>query len=515
MHKNTDWLCQNTEFPKTGETPPRFPRGFPGSGGPPCCQTPSLSTRFLQSSLFRLHSCPSDVLPVEVDGLHLDLVLGQGQVKKAVGSGVLVIRRVLRGNATSSSGDEAGHATQHVPLMENGLRVRVASDQQIQAQFLVQLLVPAGLVSALEVSGNDLPCGGRLLQLLLNPFRLGFPGVPHELETGVQIPRAARAGAVRPWRIVRSSADIMLRIGTLRVRIHGVGVQHVDLHREVGILHPLHEVLSRHDPPVAGPGVGDLLIPGLVELETAIVMVSEYAEPWLAINARAVVDALKDLVELVFSHRVDLVHGSPAIRVHTSPVKIVADVDDQVGIAAGSSLLELVCHVQLCMVVRFVHVVADGGARAATHAGSHLRGRAPASPPCHGVGSRRPARAVLDHAPRVSTDQTSPVADGEDVVFFLLGDLHRGPRDAVVLLHGLRRFQPSPFADAHHRWPTVARIGGTLIAHLLIAVPRPGSHSAVAHAVGALACQEASSIVPVGEEGTAIMAPAGCLAFVG
>mmetsp|Transcript_54165 Transcript_54165/g.75073 ORF Transcript_54165/g.75073 Transcript_54165/m.75073 type:complete len:271 (+) Transcript_54165:207-1019(+) len=269
-----------------------------------------------------------------------------------------MLGRDLRGNASAATGNEAGEATQDVPLVENILHMGVAGHQEVQAKVLVELLVPVRLVSTLEVCGDKLPVGCRVLQLLLRPLLLTSPCVPHELEAGIQILGSACGSAVGSGRVVHGTADVVLGVSALRMGVHGVGVQHEDLNGELRILHPLHEVLAWHDPAVAGPSVGDLLVPGLVELEASIVVVPQDTEPGLSIHPGAMINILEDLTELVRRNGVDFMHRRSAVGVDASPVEIVANVDEEVWIAICRKLPHRICDVHLRSVVGIVLEVA-------------------------------------------------------------------------------------------------------------------------------------------------------------
>mmetsp|Transcript_42407 Transcript_42407/g.101118 ORF Transcript_42407/g.101118 Transcript_42407/m.101118 type:complete len:306 (-) Transcript_42407:774-1691(-) len=303
----------------------------------------------------------------------------------------------------------------------------------------MQLLIPLRLVPTLEVCRDDLPVSCRLFELLLCPLRLASPGVPHELEAIIQVLGPARGCAVSTRRILGGSANVVIRICTLRMGIHSIGVQHEDLHGKLRILHPLHEVLAWHDPSIAGPGIGDLLVPRLVELEAPVVVVAEYTEPWLSVHAIAGVDFLEDLCELVCCHRMDLVHRRSAGCVHTSPVEVVSHVDVEVRLTFFGELFHGGCHIYLRPIVRIGHVVAGFGARFASKARPHRVSIAPSSPAGHCMRTIGVTALVLDHLTWVSSNQASPVADGKHVVLLLLiRDLHGWPSDAVVLLDLLR-----------------------------------------------------------------------------
>mmetsp|Transcript_72047 Transcript_72047/g.198792 ORF Transcript_72047/g.198792 Transcript_72047/m.198792 type:complete len:221 (+) Transcript_72047:296-958(+) len=213
--------------------------------------------------------------PVEVDQLELDVLLGHGEVEEAVHGACMAPRGRLGRDAAASARDETSHASQVAGVVEDHLRVRVAGDEQVQAELLMELLVPVRLVPAVEVRDGDLPVGGGLLEFLLHPHLLLLPELRHEVEALLRRSGATVRGARGAGRVVHLAADVVLRIDVSRMGILRVGVKHEDVNDEalVGEPHLLHEVLPGHDPAVALPCVSDLLVPSVVELAPAVVVV--------------------------------------------------------------------------------------------------------------------------------------------------------------------------------------------------------------------------------------------------
>mmetsp|Transcript_97626 Transcript_97626/g.284990 ORF Transcript_97626/g.284990 Transcript_97626/m.284990 type:complete len:313 (+) Transcript_97626:119-1057(+) len=182
---------------------------------------------------------------------------------------------------------------------------------------------------------GDLPISGGLLEALFHPLLLLTPNLPHEVKAVLRRSWAAVACAVRIGWVVLLAADVVGLVDVRRVGIHRVGVEHEDLNAEVLVweLHALLEVLPGHDPAVTLPGVGDLLVPGIVELPAPVVVVAKHAQPRLPVEARAGVDLLEDVVEHLLREAGHLVHRAATILGDAPPIEVVSDVEDSLWIA--------------------------------------------------------------------------------------------------------------------------------------------------------------------------------------
>eukprot|EP00408_Alexandrium_pacificum_P041736 CAMPEP_0171254674 /NCGR_PEP_ID=MMETSP0790-20130122/52357_1 /TAXON_ID=2925 /ORGANISM="Alexandrium catenella, Strain OF101" /LENGTH=292 /DNA_ID=CAMNT_0011722571 /DNA_START=83 /DNA_END=958 /DNA_ORIENTATION=- len=273
---------------------------------------------------------------VEVDGLDVDVPLGHGEVEEAVhGAGVAFGRR-LGGDAAAAARDEASHASEEPRFVVDLLVVRVARDQQVESVVGVQVLVPVRVVAAREVGDGDLPVRSGQSQPLLQPFGLRVPEALEPREAALHRRWTAGSGAVDLICVVLLAADVMHRVLIRRLCIHGVAVKHENVNTEalVGEVHVLAKVQRRHDPSaLAGPRVGDLLVPSVAEHPPTVVVVPEHAEPRLAIQAWTVVDLLEDVVEQLLGDGRYLVHRAPAHLWDASPVEVVPNVQDQRGVA--------------------------------------------------------------------------------------------------------------------------------------------------------------------------------------
>mmetsp|Transcript_44155 Transcript_44155/g.113633 ORF Transcript_44155/g.113633 Transcript_44155/m.113633 type:complete len:250 (+) Transcript_44155:341-1090(+) len=247
------------------------------------------------------------------------------------------IRGSLRRDSTASAGDDAREAAHEIsgdvcPQPEL-LIVPVAGHQEVQAIILVELPVEGlilTILAAREVRHHDLPRGLGLAQLLLEPHLLLGPELLEVCDTSLDGHRAADHTASRTRRVVRGAADVVLGVlrGLLGIVEIGVGHEEVDGEALIHVLDTRHVIRRRHHPTVADPSVGDLLIPAVVELAAAPIMVAEDAEPRLAIEARALVHLLVDLVELVVRCEGNLAHRRAASLFNATPIEVVADIED-------------------------------------------------------------------------------------------------------------------------------------------------------------------------------------------
>eukprot|EP00418_Pyrodinium_bahamense_P010505 CAMPEP_0179127532 /NCGR_PEP_ID=MMETSP0796-20121207/60418_1 /TAXON_ID=73915 /ORGANISM="Pyrodinium bahamense, Strain pbaha01" /LENGTH=190 /DNA_ID=CAMNT_0020826325 /DNA_START=39 /DNA_END=609 /DNA_ORIENTATION=- len=101
---------------------------------------------------------------VEIDQLNLDVLLGHSEVEEAVHGACMAPRGRLGRDAAASTRDETSHASQVAGVVEDHLRVRVAGDEQVQAELLMELLVPVCVVPTGEVRDGNLPIGGGCLE---------------------------------------------------------------------------------------------------------------------------------------------------------------------------------------------------------------------------------------------------------------------------------------------------------------------------------------------------------------
>mmetsp|Transcript_149069 Transcript_149069/g.211828 ORF Transcript_149069/g.211828 Transcript_149069/m.211828 type:complete len:409 (-) Transcript_149069:601-1827(-) len=282
-----------------------------------------------------------------VDGRDDDVLEGHQEVVEAVLClpipVILPVRvgRPFGGDPSTSPGDEASEAAEPSGLPEL-LIVAVAGHKQVEAETVVHVHPEILLGSAREVCYGHLPLRRRLREQRGQPARLLAPQVPEPLVARVDIEGATRTGAGGAPRVMLIAADVVARLLPLVLAILVVGVQNVDVHPEVPYLeiHLEGVVRRRQDPTVALPRVGKLLIPAVVEAATSPVVVAQAADPWNAVDSRTIVNALEDLVELVRRGVRELVHRVSASLLDTSPVEVVAHIQNGHWVVLLCSLLE-------------------------------------------------------------------------------------------------------------------------------------------------------------------------------
>mmetsp|Transcript_81166 Transcript_81166/g.194772 ORF Transcript_81166/g.194772 Transcript_81166/m.194772 type:complete len:260 (+) Transcript_81166:165-944(+) len=219
-----------------------------------------------------LHGLRQHYVAQEVHELHLDVGLGHRQVEETILAAVVPLWAPLGCDPAPAAGDDTGQ----LPLQElKLLLVNVASDEEIQAQ-VPQLRVPVALMTAGKVRDGDLPVRLRRAELLLHPLSLPAEQAP---EPGLALLRRGGSPRRRAGSLLVEFAMAQVGAGTGIdvMSILNIGVEHevVDLKTQIRILHVLAEVEGRHDPSVAGPSVGNLLVPGVVELTSTVVVVAE------------------------------------------------------------------------------------------------------------------------------------------------------------------------------------------------------------------------------------------------
>mmetsp|Transcript_37594 Transcript_37594/g.86801 ORF Transcript_37594/g.86801 Transcript_37594/m.86801 type:complete len:300 (-) Transcript_37594:327-1226(-) len=239
--------------------------------------------------------------------------------------------------------------------------------------------------------------------------------------------------------------------------IDEVGIQEEVVHIKilVGIDHGGPVIGCRQYPSVAVPGVGHLLVPTVVELETSPVVVAQHAEPRLVAEAGTLIDAFEDLIELMLCRISNLVHGRPAGLLNAPPVEVVAHVQDVLRIFERCAGFEGVGHQHLRLIVHPGHIAtrritrrlatrveAFHQLRVATKLHSvHLVPAAPWKDTWPG-----PAAPVIRHdggttLRRVQrTIHATPVANGKDVHLLCAVDDGGGPGLAFVAHGGLWRY---------------------------------------------------------------------------
>mmetsp|Transcript_43616 Transcript_43616/g.60589 ORF Transcript_43616/g.60589 Transcript_43616/m.60589 type:complete len:203 (-) Transcript_43616:535-1143(-) len=196
-----------------------------------------------------------------------------------------------------------------------------------------------------KVRDDDLPCRRRLSHQVANPHFLLVPELRKPMGTVLDRLWAARgcAGGIRV--VVLGAAHVVARVLLRWHCIDKVGVKEVIVHVKVQVLVDDGGLVvrRRENPAITKPGVGQLLVPTIVELEATPVMVSKNAEPRLLAESWPLVNALEDLVELMLRGIGNLIHGSSASLLDAAPVKIISNIEDILRIHERCSLLERLC----------------------------------------------------------------------------------------------------------------------------------------------------------------------------
>mmetsp|Transcript_47375 Transcript_47375/g.119367 ORF Transcript_47375/g.119367 Transcript_47375/m.119367 type:complete len:254 (-) Transcript_47375:1369-2130(-) len=156
---------------------------------------------------------------------------------------------------------------------------------------------------------------------------------------------------------VLQAADVMLGVRVRLVRLESVGVDKPVVDGEARVVHLGAPELPGHDPAASGaPGVGDDLVPALVEHVAAVVVVAQDAQPRLLLDSLAGVDGFEGPREL--ARRRDLVGGDQtALRVEPGPIEVVACIQDVVGRVLLRTDCHLSSHLLLGDVVDALHEV--------------------------------------------------------------------------------------------------------------------------------------------------------------
>mmetsp|Transcript_30724 Transcript_30724/g.43007 ORF Transcript_30724/g.43007 Transcript_30724/m.43007 type:complete len:259 (-) Transcript_30724:323-1099(-) len=228
--------------------------------------------------------------------------------------------------------------------------------KQVQTIGGVQAAIPPRVVAAREVSHHDLPIGFRVGQFGFHPGLLLSIKSPEPALAGIDRSRtpSRSTGGIRA--VVLTTAHVVFRISARILGIHSIAVMHDDIHikAKIRIRDMLAPIRSRHSPPVGGPSVCNLLIPSVVELTASPVVVAQDTEPWLVAQASTLVDAFKDVVELMSCCSRDLAHRSAStVNFNATPVKVVAHVQDIIGILHRRTSFEGVGHQELRLHIDF------------------------------------------------------------------------------------------------------------------------------------------------------------------
>mmetsp|Transcript_35700 Transcript_35700/g.66492 ORF Transcript_35700/g.66492 Transcript_35700/m.66492 type:complete len:308 (+) Transcript_35700:260-1183(+) len=303
--------------------------------------------------VFGIHRVAQQDSAIVVYGFDQNLRLSDGQVVETILRfavpihGIVRVWRGLRGDPTATTSDDAGHA--HVVLVPIILAPKLlvmpmARDQQIQSA-LPQLAVEVLLMPAGEVRDHNLPRGRGLRKDTTHPNLLLLPEGLKPARAGFDRLGAPSGRTRGPRPVVLGAAHVVVWVLFWRHGVDEIRVKEVivDIKAQVLVDDRCLVVRRGQHPTVAEPGIGQLLVPTIVELEASPVMVSEDTEPWLLTETRSLVHSLKDLIELVLGGIRDLIHRRATRFLDATPVKVVPNVEDVLGIHLGRPGLERLC----------------------------------------------------------------------------------------------------------------------------------------------------------------------------
>ena len=308
---------------------------------------------------------------IVVDGLDKNLRLTDGEVVETILClavpvlRLLWIRRSLGSNAAAATSHDAGdaHMVLGVVVRKPQLLVMaVARDQQIHAKA-TQGCIEVLLMSTRKVRNHNLPVRLALSHELLDPWLLLRPERGEPAGAGIHGLGSIRCSTGGRGLVVLSAAHVVVGVLLWRHGIDEVGVQEKVVYVEAEVcVHDGGLVVGRgHDPAVAGPGVGDLLIPAVVKLEAPPVMVAQNTEPRLVGEAGPLIDTFEDLVKLVLRRVRDLIHRTPTRLLNTAPVEVVTYVEDILWVDERSAGFKGIGYQKLGLIVYACHIAALWG----------------------------------------------------------------------------------------------------------------------------------------------------------
>jgi len=394
----------------------------------------------------RCNSSRTDDMTLKVDGGNVHVGLVDLDIHKAVLllTSIATVWIPFGGDATTSSAHDIAHTTESAIVEVQLLGVAVRSHEEIDAVPHVHVRpVAAHELIWRKVGNNDLPVRIGLFQLLVEPFVLLVPKLGEPIQAAVPVWHAATACAARTSSIHRTT-NIMARIGGPGLRISLVGINHVDVNREIGggVVDPSSVVEAGHNPSLGhllmfGPRVSNLLIPRRCEQSATKVMVAKAGVEW-NVHTLALVHVLEDVVELSVSSIMDLIHRvatvqAPAIK--TSKIEVVATTQHVVRSEFLSVLLHILGYEWLGQIVN-APVLETTTIGVILRVVCRLRKRL--------VTARTTARPCVGIARVVSftTRDSAIVTEQEEVILLLLLYALRRPLNAIVLQWLRRALRP-------------------------------------------------------------------------
>mmetsp|Transcript_46704 Transcript_46704/g.101775 ORF Transcript_46704/g.101775 Transcript_46704/m.101775 type:complete len:212 (+) Transcript_46704:829-1464(+) len=153
---------------------------------------------------------------------------------------------------------------------------------------------------------------------------------------------------------VLSTANVVLRIPPWAFPdVEDVGVNKQPVNVEARIMYGCSPIDGWLQPTTcrlwqAAPAVCNHLVPALVELPASPVVVSKHSKPWFVINTWTLPHFLVDPLPLLGV--ATLIHIA-TVAVHSTPIKVVAHVDDVVWIPVLAASVERPRHAPLRIVI--------------------------------------------------------------------------------------------------------------------------------------------------------------------
>mmetsp|Transcript_56903 Transcript_56903/g.92161 ORF Transcript_56903/g.92161 Transcript_56903/m.92161 type:complete len:270 (+) Transcript_56903:666-1475(+) len=266
------------------------------------------------------------------------------------------------------------------------------------------------------------------------------------------------------------TAEVVLWVLFTVLGIHGIRVEHVNVHRkiEVWVLNMLAPIWGRHDPALAVPGVGNLLIPAIVEDTATVVMVAEYTEPRHFAEGLPSVHPFKNLIELVQGCVRELAHRCAAVLFDAAPVEVISNIENIIWLHQARPRLESIGNQDLRLIVHAPDIPAPWDARRVpflVEAFDELLVVTNLTvmmlvPPGPWENARASLLATIEHQKLFTVfDRVQgaihapPVTNGKDVHLLLARKGHGGPGHPLVTQSLGRRLALDAFASTLTTWP--------------------------------------------------------------
>mmetsp|Transcript_24171 Transcript_24171/g.67846 ORF Transcript_24171/g.67846 Transcript_24171/m.67846 type:complete len:384 (-) Transcript_24171:308-1459(-) len=287
--------------------------------------------------------------------LDFHLVLGDCHIHEAVLVVVTVdAGQALGGDTAAAAGDHPSRIADVGVPGRHLLLVSMAGDEEVDAVDLGEPR-PSVLAELWREMGHDhepVRIGGA--HALLHPGDLFLPKLCKPVKAIGRRSRA-RSTAGRTGVVVERRADVVIRQVAGWEGIVDITVHEKIVHCKVAMFHLGAPIESGSEPPVAAaPSVRDGLVPSLCELVAAIIVVAQDTHPRFPRKVRTIVDLLEDSIPLSDGAPFHAA-TSTALRIDTTPIEVVPDVQQVPWLADSSALLHLGSDKQLGTVIHIMH----------------------------------------------------------------------------------------------------------------------------------------------------------------